>query len=296
MHSDSLVRFTYSQSDHPVLRRVLIRAVEKISGQPRLKRLYDSIHAGPETEETLFAAAIRLLKVRIDFDPSRLEAIPADRPVVFVANHPFGVLDGIALAWLAGQARPDTKVLAHALLCQAPEVKEWLLPVDFSGSDGAQTINLTSRRTAQAWLGEGHAIGIFPGGGVATCQNPFKGIAVDPPWHPFTAKLIRGAQATVVPIYFTGQNSRLFQIASHMSYSARLSLLFHETARRMDSLLKVGIGVPIPYTYWERFAGRRAFMTELRRRTLDVGHELGTSARVPHYSDEFHFPAHINWS
>ena len=67
----------------------------------------------------------------------------------------------------------------------------------------------------QAWLKDGHAIGIFPGGGVSTSEKPLKGPAVDLPWAPFTAKLLRMSQATVVPVFFVGQNSRLFQLASH---------------------------------------------------------------------------------
>lgn len=77
-------------------------------------------------------------------------------------------------------------------------------------------------------------------------RKPLNGPAVDLPWAPFTAKLLRASKATVVPIYFVGQNSRLFQLASHLSLTLRLSLVFRETARRIGSRLKVRVGEPIP--------------------------------------------------
>lgn len=265
---DSKVRFSYSTADQPLVQRAVIQAIEKIGGQRKLKKLYDEHQTNPRDGESFFDSCIRLLDLEVRYDAEKLAATPAEGPVVFVANHPYGVLDGIVLTWLSMRVRPDTKVLANSVLCQAPDARPNLLPVDFAGTKEARTTNVRSRIDAQNWLRDGHAIGIFPGGGVSTSEKPLKGPAIDLPWAPFTAKMIRAAKASVVPVYFTGQNSRLFQLASHMSMTLRLSLVFRETARRMGSPLEVRVGKPISWAELEPLEDRNAMVELLRRRTF----------------------------
>ncbi|MEP4430561.1 MAG: lysophospholipid acyltransferase family protein, partial [Hyphomicrobiales bacterium] len=184
------------------------------------------------------------------------------------ANHPYGVLDGIVLTWLAMQVRPEVKVLANSVLNQAQEIRPHLLPIDFSTSKEAVATTIASRGMALAALKQGDAIGIFPGGGVSTSPQPMKGPALDLEWIPFTARLIHQSQATVVPIYFSGQNSRLFQLASHISPTLRLSLIFHETVRRMGTSIKIRIGDPIQYDEISDMRDRDALVKYLRKMTF----------------------------
>jgi putative hemolysin len=265
---DKPVRFSYSTADQPLLQRTVIQAIEKIGGQAKLKKLYDNRNKERLPGESFFATALRLLNISVDIDRASLALCPAEGPVVFIANHPYGVLDGISLAWLSTLVRPDTKVLANSVLCQIPEARDNLLPVDFAGTRTARETNVHSRRTAQSWLRAGHAIGIFPGGGVSTSERAHKGPAVELPWAPFTGKLIRASRAVVVPVFFVGQNSRLFQLASHVSDTLRLSLVFRETARRMGTRLTMRVGKPIPFSEIAHIEDRGELVKELRRRTF----------------------------
>ncbi|HTN96273.1 MAG TPA: hypothetical protein VL101_04795, partial [Nordella sp.] len=114
---DGAVRFTYSTSDQPLLQRTVIQAIEKIGGQAKLKKLYDRRNADRRPGESFFAAALRLLKINVEIDRAALDLCPAEGPVVFIANHPYGVLDGISLTWASILVRPDIKVLANSVLC-----------------------------------------------------------------------------------------------------------------------------------------------------------------------------------
>ncbi len=262
------IQFTYATQVASRPKQAVIRAIELLGGQPKLRRLYLENQRAPRDGETFFDAAIRLLKLDVRFDQTMLDKVPKDRPVVFIANHPYGVLDGITLTWLAMKARPDVKVMANAVLCQAPEARANLLSIDFSPTGEARQTTINSRLEVQRILKGGGAIGIFPGGGVSAAMKPLRGPALDLPWAPFTAKMIMMSKATVVPIWFEGQNSRLFQIASSLSYTVRLSLMFHETARRMGTPLNVNIGEPVNFEDLPAGLDRAGLVRHLRERAV----------------------------
>ena len=178
------VRFSYSRPEQSRLNRTLIRLIEHLSGQRRLERIYRDWALQPVTGENIFAAAIRLMEIGIDTDEAAWARIPTDRPVLFIANHPFGVVDGLLMGHLATRIRPDTKIMTHSLLCQPPEMRDFMLPVDFGGTPEAQQTSLLTRRRSLDWLTSGHAVAIFPAGSVSTAQNPFTGPALDTAWHP----------------------------------------------------------------------------------------------------------------
>lgn len=262
--------FSYASPDDPRLKRLVIRAIETLTGQPRLKRMYLDNRANPVAGESFFAAAIRHLRLQLTFDMAQLRAIPAEGPLVVVANHPFGVVDGLAIGHLVSMVRPDFRVLTHALLTQAPELAGHLLPVDFDGTPAALATNIETRRRARDLLAQGGCVVVFPGGTVSTAPRVF-GRAADPLWQPFTAQLVQRARATVVPVYFEGQNSRLFHAASHVSRTLRTSLLFREVRDRIGTCVAVRIGAPIPYAALAHLTDRAAFSAELRARTYALG-------------------------
>jgi putative hemolysin len=260
--------FSYAAPSDPPAKRGLIRLVERATGQPVLRRLYLENRRCPRPAETFFAAALRALALDVVYDESALSRIPRSGPVVFVANHPYGVLDGIAISWLVQKVRPDFVVLTNAVLLRADEVRDYVLPIDFSDTSEARAINVKSRAAARAQLEKGGAVVIFPAGGVSTAPDRLgRRPAVDAPWQPYAAQLIQRAKATVVPIWFGGQNSRMFQIASHISLTLRLSLLFHEVKHRMGTTLTVGIGAPVAFGELDAIKDRPSLANELRART-----------------------------
>ena len=262
--------FSYASADDPRLKQIIIRLIERLTGQPRLKRMYLDNRANPVLGETFFAAAIRYLRLRLEFDMARLDGIPKDGPLVIVANHPFGVVDGLVVSHLVSMVRGEFKVLTNAVLTQAPEIEDYLLPVNFDETREALATNIQTRRIAREVLKAGGTIIVFPGGTVSTTPGAF-GRAVDPVWQPFTAQLVQRAKATVVPVFFEGQNGRLFQIVSHFSRTLRLSLLFREVRDNIGGRVPVRIGKPIRYEDLAHLKDRSAFADELRRRTYALG-------------------------
>ncbi len=260
--------FSYAAPTDSPFKRRLIRFVERATGQPTLKRLYLANRRNPRSNESFWAAAVRSLALDIRFDQCALARLPRKGPLVVVANHPYGVLDGIVISWLIQKVRPDFLVITHAVLMRAEEVRDFILPIDFSASPSSLETNLASRAAARVQLGKGGAVIVFPAGAVSTAPDRMgRRPAVDARWQPFVAQLIQKSKATVAPIWFDGQNSRLFQIASHVSETLRISLIFHEVKTRIGATLRVAIGAPIPFDEIAHLKDRQALADILRART-----------------------------
>jgi len=262
-----LETFTYAAPNDSAARRIVIRAIERATGQPRLKRLYlefQQEQAGSPAGDDFFAAGVRKLRLDLAYDEAKLMAAPRSGPLVVVANHPFGVLDGIAICHMMLKLRRDFRILTNSALYRVPEIYEWLLPVDFTETPDALDTNIKTRAEARRYLAGGGALVIFPSGGVATTPGAFARRAIDAEWKPLTARLILQGKAPVLPIFFHGQNSRLFQIVSQFSMTLRLALIFREVHRRIGTRLPITIGEVIPFDRLAAMPDKKAVMTYLR--------------------------------
>jgi putative hemolysin len=263
--------FSYAEPDDPRLKRFFIRLIERMSGQPYLKWLYEDHLANPLPDESFWDAAVRRLELQIVCNEEALARWPREGPLIVVSNHPFGVLDGVVICHLVSRVRDDFRVLTNAILMRAGAIREFLLPIDFTESEEAVKTNLQSRAAAKAHLVGGGCLIIFPAGGVSTTPTPWHRHAVDAEWKTYTGRLIAQAKAPVAPVFFAGQNSRMFQLASHISLTLRLSLLFKEVHDRIGSELHVRIGEALPYDRLPATGDRQAFMRHLREMTYRLG-------------------------
>ena len=242
--------FSYADPEDPILKKILIRSIEFLTGQPKLFKLYRSYQENPNHWKSFWDGCIDLLKLKISISNFDLEKIPSTGPAIVVANHPFGVLDGLVLSWLVSQKRNDFKLLVHSLLLRAPETKGNLLPIDFTGDKKALLTNLETRKKARKHISEGGCIIIFPSGTVSTTLKFYqkKAKAFDCKWKKFTSRLIKQTDPKIIPINFPGTNSLAFQIFSHISLVLRSSLLFFEIKRRINSEVEVFVGDSFKYS------------------------------------------------
>lgn len=254
---------SYCNPEDTLTRQVLIRFVELVSGQPRLQRMYDDYCRKHLGKDDFWHSAVDYLKLSVTFDPDRLNAIPAKGPLIVVANHPFGVLDGIAVGHITSLVRKDFKLLAHASLGRAEPLQPYLIPIAFDGASSALRSNVESKRKALAHLNDGGALVIFPAGRVSTAEKLF-GRATDAPWKLFAGKLIAQTDATVVPIFFEGQNRFLFHLVSRFSEALREALLMNEVARRIGDEVRAHIGTPVQSTDICSGNDRQALLDHLR--------------------------------
>ncbi len=260
-------KLTYASPADPLPKRVLIRSIETLTGQRKLARTCDTLLddlSDDEDTHRIWPRALQELQVHAAYDRHQLAKVPKSGPVVLIANHPYGVLDGLIICHLAAQLRSDFKILIHKALCMEPRIERYLLPVDFSATEAAARLNIETKQRALATLRAGGAIVIFPAGGISTTRNGPFGPAVDLEWKLFVTKLIQMTKATVLPIYFHGQNSRFFQLASQISETLRLALIIHEVNRRRGDTIQINIGDPILYRAIAGIRRRSELLLHLR--------------------------------
>ncbi|MCI4665621.1 MAG: lysophospholipid acyltransferase family protein [Neomegalonema sp.] len=261
---------TYASGARTRAGRAMIKSIENLTGRPRLLRLAADYQREIEQGYSFWEVMCRRYRVTLDLPGPGLANIPPDGPLVCVANHPFGILDGLTFGLIMAQARKDFKILANSVFVKAPEIEPHILPIDFAETREAMKLNIETRKEALSYLKKGGCIGVFPGGAVSTGKR-FYTAPFDPEWKTFTAKLIQQSGAKVSPMFFDGRNSRLFQIASHVSDSLRLALLLSEFEKRVGAPVRAVIGAPIPQAVIDGYKGdARGLMAFLREHTYSL--------------------------
>lgn len=185
------------------------------------------------------------MKIELDVQPTDFERIPAKGPLVAVANHPFGVLDGAVLAVLLSRIRPDVRVLANSLLAGIPELHQHCIFVDPFHTTSSADKNLKSLKQAIDWLRQGGALAVFPAGEVSQI-NVREAHITDPAWNTVATRLVRKTGATALPVYFSGRNSMAFQLLGLIHPRFRTLFLLQEFLQQRAKRVRIRIGKPIP--------------------------------------------------
>jgi putative hemolysin len=269
---------SYASSFDGPFRQGFIRTVEWMTGKMtviRMVRAYE--RAGLAKGQAFWSATLAAQGIRVTTPEDQIAHIPQAGPVILVANHPHGMVDGMVLAELIGRRRPDYRILSRSLLTSLDaEATRFMISVPFPHQPDAQAKMIEMRRQAMDHLSQDGMIALFPSGVVASAPRAFAK-AEEAEWNVFTAKLIRMSGATVVPCFFPGANSRAYQIANRISPLLRQSLLLHEVARTRNAVFAPVVGQAIPYDDLNaRVADPRGLMAWLRAQTLALGQRVGT--------------------
>ena len=265
-------RLSYAGTFSNPVKANTIRTIEWLTAKiTLLKLIRDFERSGAPVGAPFWPKAVRQMGIRIDTPPEEIARIPATGPVVVVANHPHGLVDGMIMAEMVNRVRSDFRILTRSLLTGIPEVEEFMIPVPFPHEANARELGLQMRNLTMEHLKRGGVIILFPAGKVAMSEG-FFGPAVESEWNVFTHKIIQRSGATIVPMHFTGQNSRAFLIANKLSDTLRQGLLLYEIKRALFKPQRPHIGHPISAAELEKWDGNpRGFLAWLRQHTLDLG-------------------------
>ncbi|MBM1691105.1 lysophospholipid acyltransferase family protein [Sulfitobacter geojensis] len=263
---------SYASTFDDPLKARMISAIEMLTGKLTILKLVRKFErSGAPTGQAFWRGALDTMGIDLTTPQAQLDRIPKEGPVVVVANHPHGMVDGMIFADLIGRVRPDYRILTRSLLTSIDEVAgSFMIPVPFPHDPDAQRKGVEMRASAMKHLKDGGVVALFPSGVVAASET-WWGPAVEAEWNVFTAKMIRRSGATVVPMKFPGQNSRAYQIANKVSPMLRQGLLLHEIVHACNKPQGPIVGHPIAQSEIQsRADDPRGFMAWLRAHTLSL--------------------------
>jgi putative hemolysin len=230
----------------------------------KVRDLYRRVQQSPEGFQ--LESLLTEMRVGLRTDAADQARIPASGPVVVVANHPYGMLDGAILTVLLKRVREDVKVLTNFLLADVPELSSHCIFVDSFQTDRSIEANRRALRQAVAWLQQGGMLAIFPAGEVSHWQMPAAQIA-DPAWNDTAVRLIRRSGATALPVYFCGHNSVGFQLLSMVHPRLRTAFLLQEFLQQEGKTIEVRVGRSIDHDAIAGLTNDREATEYLRSRT-----------------------------
>lgn len=263
---------TYSDTFNSPVKRALIRGIEWCTGKISVMQMVRKFEQqGKFRGQAFWRGALDVMGIDLITPQYQLDHIPRTGPVVIVANHPHGLVDGMVMADLIGRVRTDYRILTRAFLTDIDEdAASFMIPVPFPHDIDAQEKMVEMRRRAMDHLQNDGVIALYPSGVVAS-SDTLLGPVMEREWNVFTAKMIRKSGARVVPLFFPGANSRWYQIANRISPTLRQSLLIHEVVKACGRPQKPVVGPAFDAAeVKERLNDPRAFMAWLREATLNL--------------------------
>lgn len=263
---------SYAGSFDSRTQRGVIRTIELLTGKIKIGRLVRKFEKqGIPRGQEVFTRILSTMGIDLHTPAEELNRIPKSGPVVLVANHPHGLVDGVVLAELIGRVRPDYRILTRSLLTGLDEeATSFMIPVPFPHQSDAQEKMVEMRGRAMDHLKADGLVALFPSGSVAASKTLF-GPAEEAPWNAFTAKMIRKSGRAGCADVFEGSNSRAYQMANQVSATLRQGLLIHEIARAVNKPMAPIIGRPFDQAeVQERMKDTSAFMAWLRQSTLSL--------------------------
>ncbi len=271
--------FRLSLEQRGPLLRGIRPAIEAALRFPAMNRIYREIHS--KCDDRHFSdRTLDALEVELQFTIGDLSRIPATGPVVLIANHPIGGIDGLAMLAIMRRIRLDSRMIGNYMMSIIPDLREIYLFVDPFGGEAAVRRNLATMRQAMQWLRDGHMLASFPSGEVASFQLRQRRI-VEPQWSDSIARMILKTGAPVVPIHFEGRNSTLFHAAGVVHPRLRTLMLPTEMLRRRGRALQVRIGKLIPFEQISRHGSPESITEYLRLRVGLLGEQEAKPAAPP---------------
>ena len=256
-------------------------ALERLLSMDRLNRLYDnaSTRAGGSRDEFL-ESCLNQIGARCHVRSADLARIPRMGPLIVVANHPFGALEGVLLASILGKVRPDFRILANFLLERIPELRDIFLFVDPFGGEEAAAKSVRGLRQAIRFVKDGGLLAVFPAGEVSHLRLAERQIS-DPAWNDTVARTVRITQAPVLPVYFDGANTPFFQLLGLVHPRLRTAMLIREVFTKRGQRVDVRVGSTIPSRKLLSFDDDREMTDYLRQRTYLLRHRPAEKVRPP---------------
>ena len=272
------IAFTFATAEVNRLGQLFIMITELLTGKLKLKKLYDEYLAENRPPKFFWDDAVSKLNFTLKTFYQKDSYIPKTGKLIVIANHAFGVADGVSICSVISKVRQDYKMVTHKVLRQADAVKDKILPIDFNETKEALLTNISTRKEAEKVLLSDGVLVLFPSGRIATKKNLKKYTkADDGEWKQWVSKLILKTKSPVLPIFFDGQNSQWYHIANKLGLTFRYSLCMYELKRKIGDNIYMYFGPLISYDDMEKIGDIKEITSYLRSTTYSLDPQINNN-------------------
>ena len=240
--------------------------LEKISKIDEIKSLYKVNYKELKQSNNFWKKTLDILK--INYIAENVDNIPKAGSSIIVANHPFGLLDGLIICSIICDVRKDYKILINDEVSQIDQIREYLLPIKFSTLTEDIKKNIISKKKAIEHVNSNGILITFPSGEVATSSLIFNE-ANERRWKPLIGSIINKTNAAIIPVRFFGKNSLFFQTIGFVNNNLRRILFIRELLNKKNQTFKLSIGKKISSLHEERLNNRQ-IVDKLRSLVLNI--------------------------
>ena len=214
----------------------------------------------------------------VSYSIEGLERLAPGGRYLFVANHPFGGMDGMMLADKLIEHFGDVRVVVNDILRHVTPLDPLWVPVN---KHGAQSLSY-ARRFDEAFSGPLPVL-TFPAG---LCSRKIGGRITDTQWRPSFLKKAKASNRLLVPIFVEGRLSNFFYNLSRtrkaLGIKANIEMLWlpDEMFSQKGCHFRMRVGEPIDPASLEGFGSVREQVDEVRRRCYLLEKELKTEEKA----------------
>ena len=272
------IAFTFATAEVNRIGQLFIMITELLTGKLKLKKLYDEYLSENRPPQLFWDDAVTKLDLKLITNFKKNSYIPSKGKLIIIANHAFGVADGVSICSVLSKVRQDYKMVTHKVLRQADAVKDKILPIDFNETKEALLTNINTRKEAEKVLLNDGVIVLFPSGRIATKKNLNKNTkADDGEWKQWVSKLILKTKSPVLPIFFDGQNSQWYHMANKLGLTFRYSLCMYELKRKIGDSINMYFGSIISYEDLAEIGDIKEITLHLRSVTYSLDPQLNNN-------------------
>ena len=250
---------------------VVLKFLMKVVGVADINELY--AHSCEKKGAEFTASLLRELQVSYTVDNREiLEQLPADGKFITISNHPYGALDGIILIDLMASVRSDYRVVVNKILENVESMADNFIGVTPpSGDLQNDRSSVLGLKVAMRHIKDGHSLGFFPSGAVA--KYDYKLHVREQPWQQTVIRFIQQIKVPVIPIYFHGHNSSLYNLIGLISWRLRSLRLPKEIFNKKNKTIRVSVGKQIEQDDLMQFSDIADLTEFFRMRTFEAGRQ-----------------------
>lgn len=225
--------------------KLAIALLDRVIGVNRMNDMYQKNDMQGLSKDAFASKLLEIMNIQVMGGDKLQQSIPKTGPVVIASNHPFGGIEGVILCLLIGEIRSDLKVLANQGLKLFPELSDYFIFTNpLSEKDPRNTPSI---RASLKHVKQGNALLIFPAGRVSYYQSNKQRVS-EHTWNRVVAKLISATGAQYLPVFVSGQNSRLFYALGRIYFRLRMFMLARELLNKQNANITVSCGTPVKAT------------------------------------------------